>query len=151
MLKIQGSGIHHESAHKRLVSELSCTAQIQWHTDSNPNPAPNKEWTAFVHQTLPKSLHLPLQMISWQKTGWLQWGTQNISWGLAQLLVHWSWWQDSHSSQSDPTQDVTAAHKPEQTGNSLSAHCTVLETHWGFHKSFYPLQQLKGDLKLPWG
>lgn len=62
------SNIHHDSAHKRLFSELSCTVQIQRLLPfSEPKLSHNKESTAFFHQALPKSLHLALKMIIWQK------------------------------------------------------------------------------------
>lgn len=62
------SDIHHDSAHKRLYSELSCTVQIQRLLPfSEPKLSHNKESTAFFHQALPKSLHLALKMIIWQK------------------------------------------------------------------------------------
>lgn len=62
------SDIHHDSAHKRLFSELSCTVQIQRLLPfSEPKLSHNKESTAFFHQALPKSLHLALKMIIWQK------------------------------------------------------------------------------------
>lgn len=68
-VKDPGSGISHVSAHQRLLSELSCTVQIQrlLH-DSEPKLSHNKESTAFVRQALPKSLHLALQVIIWQET-----------------------------------------------------------------------------------
>lgn len=67
-VKDPGSGIHHDSAHKRLVSELSCTGQIQTLLCvSEPKLSHNKESTAFVHTALPKSLRLALKMIIWQK------------------------------------------------------------------------------------
>lgn len=67
-VKGTGSGIHHDPAHKRLVSELSCIVQIQRLLPvSEPKPSHNKESTAFVHQALPKCLHLALKMIIWQK------------------------------------------------------------------------------------